>query len=406
MSSVSFTSQTQFLDLKNKIRIEENKKIKAYIKNKDVKDSSSISLQKDTSVNLISENKSDLYSISFSNKPLVKRHLTVKKNISRYNSSNADILKIKKYISDFILEDSTHKFISLTSTEINKQNNKVTRVAKKLINLGELTLNSSISFTKKIIHKFIHRFNKPSINQIFDEKMINQILQQKDGISKNKNHVNKIKSTDDINSNNILPEKNNSINNASFYEPEYQKEIFVGEKQKYLIVWKPLKKLNSSVQAANFANQYQDNFYRLKNTNKLDKNFIYIGDNSLFTVNGNKVYKSSPMTMLHSFKKIIPNLESRQLLSAYLHPDIFTQAYYDVYSRHPDLSECEQKRPVISYNVQELNNGKFEITAKNTAELIPLDENSVSKYNILGIKTSILLSKNSEPEITYSAFIE
>lgn len=406
MSSISFTSQTQFLDLKNKIRIEENKKIKAYIKNKDVKDSSSISLQKDTSVNLISENKSDLYSISTGNTPLIKKYKIVKKDFSRYNSSNADILKIKKYISDFISDDPSHKFISLTSTEINKNNNKVTRVAKKLINLGELTLNSSISFTKKIIHKFIHHFNKPSINKIFDEKMINKILQQKDNISINKNHDNKIKFTDDINSNNILPEKENSINNVSFHEPEYQKEIFIGEKQKYLIVWKPLNKLNSSVQAVNFANQYQDNFYKLKHTKKLDKNFIYIGDNSLFTVNGNKVHKSSPMTMLHSFKKIIPNLVSRQLLSAYLHPDIFTQAYYDVYSRHPDLSECEQKRPVISYNVQELNNGKFELTATNTAELMSLDKNSVSKYNILGIKTSILLSKNSEPEITYAAFIE
>ncbi|CAL4325637.1 hypothetical protein [Buchnera aphidicola] len=406
MSSVTFSSQTQFFDLKHKVRIEENKKIKAYIKNKDEKDSSSISLQKDTSVNLVSENKSDLYSISTSNMPLIKKHKIVRKDISRYSSSNADILKIKKYISDFISDDPTHKFISLTSTEINKNNNKVTKVAKKLINLGELTLNSSISFTKKIIHKFIHHFNKPSVNKIFDEKMINKILGQKENISTNKNHNNKIKFTDDISSNNILPEKENSINNVSLYEPEYQKEIFTGENRKYLVIWKPLNKLNSSVQAVNFANQYQDNFYALKNTKKLDKNFIYLGDNALLTVNGNKVRKSSPMSMLYSFKKIIPNLESRQLLSAYLNPDIFTQAYYDVYSRHPDLSECEQKRPVISYNVQELNNGKFELTATNTAELMPLDKNSVSRYNILGIKTKILISKNSEPEITYAAFIE
>lgn len=406
MSSISVLNQTQLLDIKNKIKTEENKKIKVKIHKRDLRNTSSSPSLSSTLVNLIAEKKTTLYTVSPINVPLSKKHVIIKKNLHEYRLSNLDRSKVNKYINLLISDQSIHKTITSTSKNINQEETTVSKVANKLMNIGEITFISSISLTKKIIRIFMHRFNKLSINKIIDEKIIKNIIKREEKISINKIYKNEILSAGDINSNNILPGKKHSINNVFFHQSKYEHSFFENEKLNDSIVWKPLNSLNLSAQATSFVNQYQANFHALKYTKRLDKNFIYTGEHSLLTVNGNKISKLTPITMLNGFKKIIPNLESRQLLSAYVHPGIFTQAYYDVYARHPDISKYKQKSPVIAYNVQELNNGKFKLIATNTAELMPIEKNIKNKYNIFGVKASVLISKDKAPQITYSSFLK
>ncbi|HXK00683.1 MAG TPA: hypothetical protein VNF93_02210 [Buchnera sp. (in: enterobacteria)] len=406
MSSISVLNQTQLLDIKNKIQTKENKKITGRIQKRDLSNPLSPSLSTSTVVNLISEKKSDLYTVSPIDVSLNKKNVSLKEYLDEYKSSIIDSSKFNQYINSLPANQSTDEDIKLISQEINEEENKVSKVANKIINIGEKTFFSSVSFTKKMIHTLMHHFNKESIDQIFDEKIINNIIKREEKISIDKINNNEMISAGDINSNEILPGKKHSINDISFHQSKYNNLSSIDKTLNNAIDWKPLNSLNQSSYATSFANQYQENFYTLKHTKELDKNFIYTGEHSLLTVNGNKISKVSPITMLHGFKKIIPNLESRQLLSSYIHPGIFTQAYYDVYSRHPDISEYEQKKPVIVYNVQELNNGKFKLVATNTAELIPTKKNTKNKYNILGIKTSILISKNQTPQISYSSFLQ
>jgi hypothetical protein len=406
MSSISVLNQTQLLDIKNKIQTEENKKIKGKIKKRDLRNPPSPPSSTSTSVNLISEKKTTLYTMSPINVPLNRKHMIVKKDLHEHRLSNLDRSEVNKYMNLLISDQLIHKSIKSTSKEINQEETTVEKVANKLINIGEITFISSISFTKKMIRILMHRFNKLSIDQTLDGKIIKNIIKREEKISINKIYKNEILSAGDIDSNNILPGKKHSINNVSFHQSKYKNSFFADEKLNDSIVWKPLNSLNLSSQATGFANQYQENFHALKYTKRLDKNFIYTGEHSLLTVNGNKISKLTPITMLNGFKKIIPNLESRQLLSAYVHPGIFTQAYYDVYARYPDISKYKQKNPVIAYNVQELNNGKFRLIATNTAELMPIEKNITNKYNVFGVKASVLISKDQAPQITYSSFLQ
>ncbi|CAL4044087.1 hypothetical protein [Buchnera aphidicola] len=404
MSSISILNPTQILDIKNKIKIGENKNTKGKIKKRDLSNLTSSSLPSSESVNFKSEKKSHLYMISTINIDFNKKNTINKKKTCKNRFSNSELSKIDKYINSFIANLSNHKPVKISSKSIADTDNAVMQIANKLMDIGETTFSSSILFTKKMIHIFISRFNKLKRYKIINEEIVKQINKKEKKVSTDKNY--KDKSFKYINNNNILPEKKHSINNVSLYQSKNNPFSLLNDQDQDSPAWQPLNELNSSLDVANFVNQYQENFHSLKDTGRLDKNFIYTGENSLLTVNGNKISKKSPMAMLHGFKKIIPNLKSRQLLSAYLHPGIFKQAYYEFYIKHQDLSECTQKKPTILYNVQELNNGKFKLTATNVAELMSIDKNAVSKYNILGIKASMILSKDQAPEVTYSSFIQ
>jgi len=171
--------------------------------------------------------------------------------------------------------------------------------------------------------------------------------------------------------------------------------------------WKSLDKINDPNQSVSTGKKFFNHFKTLQNTSRLDNTFLVEGQNSILQINGQRVSKNSPKSMLEDFKAIVPNLKSRQLISSYAHQGIFSQAYVELFAEHPNLVKFKPKDSQFSYVVREVQDGVFQFTATSQADLELVYETSDHrKYNAFGIQASMTLSKDKSPEdIEYSYYL-
>ncbi|XBC41252.1 MAG: hypothetical protein U0T64_02720 [Buchnera aphidicola (Nurudea yanoniella)] len=204
-------------------------------------------------------------------------------------------------------------------------------------------------------------------------------------------------------SSNVQPE--NAITSNEIVQPQDNQDEQIENKDFKKPYWYPLNKLNDSSSQIPPGKRFQSHFNELRHTIKLDNNFLFEGENSVLQVNGQQVSKLSPEDMLNDFKKVLPNLESRQLVSSYANQDLFAQPYIELFSQRPELANLKLKDVNISYVVDELNDGKFQLVATSKSKLHSNYEVDGKKYDSYGIQASMILSKDKIPNIEYVYFL-
>lgn len=170
--------------------------------------------------------------------------------------------------------------------------------------------------------------------------------------------------------------------------------------------WKGLDKINGPNPVVSAAKKFQNHFLALRNTKRLDSSFLFEGEHSILQINGQNVSKYSPAAMLDDFKEIIPDLESRQLISSFANQGILSQPYVELFAEHPELVNFKPKDSKFFYVVHEVEPGKFEFTATSQADLeVAYETPDHNKYNAFGVQASMVLSKEQAPKITYSYYL-
>jgi len=171
--------------------------------------------------------------------------------------------------------------------------------------------------------------------------------------------------------------------------------------------WKSLDRISGSNQSVSDGKKFFNNFEVLKNTSRLDNNFLFEGGRSILQINGQRVSTYSPKSMLEDFKAAIPNLKSRQLISSYAHQGIFSQPYVELFAEHPNLVKFKPKDSQFSYVVHEVQDGVFQFTATSQADLeLVYETPDHRRYNAFGVQVSMTLSKDKSPEdIEYSYYL-
>lgn len=171
--------------------------------------------------------------------------------------------------------------------------------------------------------------------------------------------------------------------------------------------WKSLDKISGPNQQVSAGKKFFNHFKSLRNTPRLDNNFLFEGEHSILQINGQHVSKYSPESMLNDFKTAIPNLESRQLISSYAHQGIFSQPYVELFAEHPNLVNFKPKDSQFSYVIREIEDGVFQFTATSQADLESVYETSDHRrYNAFGVQASMTLSKDQFPDdIQYSYYL-
>jgi hypothetical protein len=150
--------------------------------------------------------------------------------------------------------------------------------------------------------------------------------------------------------------------------------------------------------------KFQGHFDKLRGTTKLDNDFLIEGKNSILQVNGQQISKHSPESMLHDLKQVLPNLESRQLVSSYLTNDLFSQPYVKLLTAHPEFTDLTLQDVKVSYVVDELNDGRFQLVATSKSNLNSSYKVGDNTYDSFGAQVSTILSKDKAPNIEYAYF--
>ncbi|XBC44361.1 MAG: hypothetical protein U0W94_02795 [Buchnera aphidicola (Schlechtendalia peitan)] len=190
--------------------------------------------------------------------------------------------------------------------------------------------------------------------------------------------------------------ENNSIQNNS--EQIESKEL----KRPY---WYTLENSDGESFTIFSGKDFQDSFNTLKNTLELNNRFISEGEDSVLQVNGQQISKYSPQDMLNDFQQVLPNLESRQLISSYTHQNLFSKPYLKLFSEKPELADLKLKDMKVSYVADAINDNEFQLVATSKANLDSSYTVDGNTYDSFGVQVSTILSKNNTPKIAYEYFL-
>ncbi|XBC43839.1 MAG: hypothetical protein UAT33_02760 [Buchnera aphidicola (Floraphis choui)] len=269
----------------------------------------------------------------------------------------------------------THFFDALLST--------VSDTCVSIYDTGERVFNATIKFIKDTGKSVFDA----SVD--FGKSVISTVTGFYDSITSSSDHNNtEIKSNNIISTDNAIQTSEQAIEDKDLKKP----------------YWFTLK-TNGDKFHTSVGQKFQNHFNELSKTVKLNDSFLFEGENSVLQVNGQKISKRSPEDMLTSFKYAIPNLESRQLISSYSHLDLFSQPYIELFSERPELADLKLKDMNVSYVVDELNNGTFQLVATSKSQLDSSYKLDGNTYDSFGVQTSMILSKDHAPNIEYAYFL-
>ncbi|XBC40749.1 MAG: hypothetical protein U0T65_02690 [Buchnera aphidicola (Nurudea yanoniella)] len=306
------------------------------------------------------------------------------KNFSSYFIPTYNFFKDK--LPSFALQDLPQFNFTPLVSFFDSVLNTTSDTCASIYDTGEVMFNSTVGFVKNA-----------------GESVFNTSMDiGKSVVSTVTGWYNSITSNSD-NSSNVQPE--NAITSNEIVQPQDNQDEQIENKDFKKPYWYPLNKLNDSSSQIPPGKRFQSHFNELRHTIKLDNNFLFEGENSVLQVNGQQVSKLSPEDMLNDFKKVLPNLESRQLVSSYANQDLFAQPYIELFSQRPELANLKLKDVNISYVVDELNDGKFQLVATSKSKLHSNYEVDGKKYDSYGIQASMILSKDKIPNIEYVYFL-
>lgn len=135
-----------------------------------------------------------------------------------------------------------------------------------------------------------------------------------------------------------------------------------------------------------------------------DENINFISNNIIID---NKIISSkSNHKILNSFKVHIPDIDLRNLVLSCLKQDLISKPCLDIFYNKVEISKFNPERSAIFYSIENLKHRKIKLTATYLGHFIKDEtkENNIT-YKNFGARTSVILSKNKLPEITYFNFI-
>ena len=162
---------------------------------------------------------------------------------------------------------------------------------------------------------------------------------------------------------------------------------------------------SSSKNVFSTISNFQKLYENLRFSKELNKDFMTDFNSSLFVIDGNVVFSTNKQEMMDKFKKFVPNIMDQKLISAYAHPKVLGQSYFQLISEHPELNQYQIVKSRNFYKITHIDNNQIKLVATNLSDLRSTDENIVRPYHSFGVRTSIILSDKDLPIIKYSNFV-
>lgn len=208
---------------------------------------------------------------------------------------------------------------------------------------------------------------------------------------------------------NINDQKMNRFNseiNDELLNPHDSNPLIDNTINQMINPWKIFKGNINSPDNTGFGNKLQNIFELARYKSELNDTFTKKIDTALYEINGINISTIRlPQIILARMASLIPDYESRQLISAYAHEGVFTPAYLTLINKYPMLEKYNFKKPVISYKINKIDEDTFKLIATKLVKLNSFVDPSITKYHSFGIRTSVLFSKNHHPSMKNAFFV-
>ncbi|QCI16268.1 hypothetical protein D9V59_02930 [Buchnera aphidicola (Artemisaphis artemisicola)] len=170
--------------------------------------------------------------------------------------------------------------------------------------------------------------------------------------------------------------------------------------------WTVSDQLKSLSNIESTINHFQQNYDNLKFSSELDESFMTDSNPSLFIIDGTVIVANDKETMMKSFTKITPDIQTQKLISTYANQNFLHQSYVQLVSEHPEIQQYQIKNSRNLYIVDTFVDGSIKLVATNLSDLKTDDNNPTQKYKSFGTRATIVLSPYNLPTLKYSHFVK
>ncbi|VFP83863.1 hypothetical protein [Buchnera aphidicola] len=206
---------------------------------------------------------------------------------------------------------------------------------------------------------------------------------------------------------------NNSMSESDFYNisqcnstHDLVKDFFLEVFNKSHINWNILHSVNFSNKTALFSKKLQQSFKKLTKTGQLAQKFLSNIDNKTVFLNGKKIPSNQAPDIMNIFQTSITDYESQQLISTYLHPEILDAAWNNLSYRYPEVEYRASDNVRFAYEIDEISPGVYKVAVTKTADLQSSYSDNIDEINQYGVRAAMIISKDSNPEVRYSFFVQ
>lgn len=199
---------------------------------------------------------------------------------------------------------------------------------------------------------------------------------------------------------NYFLDKNSSFNTKDGYLPNFS----FGDPNE--ISWKGLRSLNFSKDNLDYSKKLYERYESLKGTSSLVPGFMNDYQDVDLKVSHYLVPNETREKLFEKFKKLLPDLETRQMVSTYANQRILEPAYLKLTSFAPGLFRYPPKNISFSYEVEPTHHGFLRLIVTNKTKLHIVNSNNEDKDLTLGVRASVMLSKHRIPCIKFLYYLQ
>ncbi|CAL4325724.1 Putative uncharacterized protein Yba3 [Buchnera aphidicola (Eriosoma lanigerum)] len=172
------------------------------------------------------------------------------------------------------------------------------------------------------------------------------------------------------------------------------------------INWRSMVKLDTSPDTWRFSHKLYNQFQSLKETKELDKKFMLDYPGSTVKIKNNIVNEPTRQDILKQFKLAFPKLEVRQLISTYANEELLAPAYMKMLTSTPEFFHYEPQDTNITYELKPVDHGLLKLSVMHTAKLKFINKHNEIQFVSFGLRASIILTTNRNPNIKYSYYFK
>ncbi|VFP78397.1 Uncharacterized protein Yba3 [Buchnera aphidicola (Cinara cuneomaculata)] len=205
----------------------------------------------------------------------------------------------------------------------------------------------------------------------------------------------------------------NSMSESDFYNiPQCNptndrvKDFFLTLFNNPHVHWNILHSVNFSNKTNLFSQKLQKSFKKLTKTGQLEQKFLDNIHNKTVFLNGKRIPSDQAPDIMNTFQTSITDYTSQQLISTYLHPEVLDAAWNNLSARYPEVEYRASDNVRFAYEIDEISPGTYKVAVTKTADLQSSYSENIDEINQYGIRAAMVITKNSDPEIRYSFFVQ
>ncbi|CAL4043966.1 Putative uncharacterized protein Yba3 [Buchnera aphidicola (Tetraneura ulmi)] len=357
------------------------------------------------------KNTDFLKDLDFKNFEKINDQKVVSDNNSSKNIDNNSSKNIDKPVfhADFDVLSHNNSSVNKKNKILNSKNQK-----EKVENNKNLVSNDKKEEKKINYHTEYDVFLKDHIT--FEEIQNYVDNRHRNKVGRNRNDAEKNKSINNVPTSysfskyhndkdltdvqNYFLDKNSSFNTENGYLPSFS----FGNPGE--ISWKGLRSINVSKDNLDYSKKLYERYQDLKGTSSLVPGFMSDYQDVDLKVSHYLVPNNTREELFEKFKKLLPDLETRQLVSTYANQKILEPAYLKLTNFAPGLFRYPPKNISFSYEVEPTHHGFLRLTVTNTTKLHIINSNNEDKDLTLGVRASVMLNKNRVPYIKFLYYLQ